>query len=364
MSLSRPVGRIVLALSAIACSSAPALAGQARLCDQASSILPDLECVESANGVALASNAARAQRLLELAEGGVERFKANFGRQPLRYAVAEAAEGLVSRESVAGLRKGGFPVVLPWLSDRTYRAQVEASIRRGVSAQMVGRPQAEIDAAVQTAVDRQMSPATRARIELAAVAHELGHYWYWQGYWPNSTLSEDKHYGGPSPDWLDEMAAVLMEAPDSIDDRVKQFAQRYNRYRADPTNADENTKLMIDLNNFFSETHPAHQQVQQLNKNAGIRSSNDSFRVISGEEARKIAEGGVRFYLQSAVASQYLMERTGDRQIFARIAEAFVRGETIEQWLANAEPKGTLPRELKAMQADWLAWLDQRFPTS
>lgn len=348
-------------------SVALALGGNApspNLCQQAKTVLPQLACAESANGVALAGDTARAQRLIELADAGVVRFKEYFGRQALRYAIAEGADALVPPESVGALRKAGFPVVLPWISPKVYREQVEQSIRRGLTARMTGRPQEEIDAAVQKTVEQQTNPERLARTELATVSHELGHYWFWQGYWPKSTLSEEKHYGGPSPDWLDEMSAVLMEAPVSFNDRVKQFGQRYATYRADPQKADENTRLTVDLVNFLSETHPAHQQVKLLSQQVSGDLKKDSFKamVFTGEEARKIAEGGARFYLQSAVASQYLIDRTGNRQIFARIAEAFARGETIEQWLANKEPKGKLPRDLKALQADWLVWLDQRFP--
>ncbi len=332
------------------------------LCAQAAAVLPNLACVESADGVALAGDIARAQRLLELSDAGVVRFNEYFGRQALRYAVAEGPDAPVSSESVAGLRRAGFKVVLPWVSAKVYREQVEKSIRRGVEAQMAGRPQEEINATVQMAVDRQVKPATLAQVDLAAVSHELGHYWFWQGYWPNSTLSEEKHYGGPSPDWLDEMSAVLMEAPVSFDNRVKQFAQRYAEYRTDPQKAGENTRLTFDLINFFSEKHPAHLLVKQVNQQSGTEANKDTLRVISGDDARKIAESSVRFYLQSAVAAQYLIDRTGDRRVFAKIAEAFVRGETIDQWLANKEPKGSLPRDLKALQADWMAWLDKRFP--
>lgn len=348
-------------------SVALALGGNApspNLCQQAKPVLPQLACAESANGVALAGDTARAQRLIELADAGVVRFKEYFGRQALRYAIAEGPDALVPPESVGALRKAGFPVVLPWISPKVYRQQVEQSIRRGLTARMAGRPQEEIDAAVQKTVEQQTNPERFARTELATVSHELGHYWFWQGYWPKSTLSEDKHYGGPSPDWLDEMSAVLMEAPVSINDRVKQFGQRYATYRADPQKADENTRLTVDLVTFLSETHPAHQQVKLLSQQVSGELKKDSFKamVFTGEEARKIAEGGARFYLQSAVASQYLIDRTGNRQIFARIAEAFARGETMAQWLANKEPKGKLPRDLKALQADWLSWLDQRFP--
>ena len=72
-----------------------------KLCPTATAVLPNLICVESANGVVLAGSAARAEQLLTLAEAGVVRFKEYFGRQALRYAVAEGPDALVPPESVA-----------------------------------------------------------------------------------------------------------------------------------------------------------------------------------------------------------------------------------------------------------------------
>lgn len=347
-----------------ACWTIPAAAGNGPLCDTATKFVPDLACVESARGVALAETGERAQYLLGLAEGGAARFVTHFGHEPLRYAVVEGRDAITPRETIDALRKGGFPVVLPWLSDAVFRKQTELSLRRAITAQMSGQPQEQIDAAVATALARQTDPARRKRIELAAVSHELGHDWFRVGYWGGGALNEDKHYGGPSPDWLDEMSAVLMEAPSSFEDRVTQFRQQFDTYRSDPAKASENIRLLIDLPNFFTEVHPAAAQVQLLNEQRSAAEKKEAVRVLTGEEARKIAEGGVRFYLQSAVVSQYLIDRTGDPKVFDRIAKAFVRGETIEQWLANPEPKGTLPRDLAAIQADWLGWLETRFPKS
>lgn len=355
---------LVAALAAIAGWTAPATASGSPLCDQAAVFLPDLVCVESARGVAMAGDLERAQKLLELADGGAARFVTHFGQEPLRYAVVEGRDAVVPRGTIDALRKGGFPVILPWLSESVFRQQTELSLRRAITAQMAGQPPEQIDAAVATAMARQTDPARRARIELAAVPHELGHDWFRVGYWGGGALIEDKHYGGPSPDWLDEMSAVLMEAPSSFEDRVTQFRKQFDTYRSDPAKASENIRLLVDLPNFFTEVHPAAAQVQLLQEQRSAAEKKEAVRILTGEEARKIAEGGARFYLQSAVASQYLVERTGDQQVFARIAEAFVRGETIEQWLANPEPKGTLPRNLAAMQADWLAWLEARFPPS
>lgn len=342
--------------------AAPGAASDTPLCAEATRLATDLVCVESARGVALAGTSERAERLLALAEDGAARFITYFGREPLRYAVVEGRDAITPRETIDALRKAGFPVILPWLSESVFRQQTELSLRRAISAQMAGQPQELIDAAVATALARQTDPARRERIELAAVSHELGHDWFRVGYWGGGALNEDKHYGGPSPDWLDEMSAVLMEAPSSFEDRVTQFRQQFDTYRSDPAKASENIRLLIDLPNFLTEVHPAAAQVRLLNEQRTAEEKKSAVRILSGEEARKIAEGGARFYLQSAVVSQYLIERTGDQQVFGRIANAFVRGETVEQWLANAEPKGTLPRNLTAMQADWLAWLEARFP--
>lgn len=339
-----------------------AAAGEEALCAQATRIVTDLACAESARGVAMAGTSDRAQELLGLAEGGADRFVTYFGRAPLTYAVVEGRDAVTPRETIDALRKAGFPVILPWLSESVFRQQTELSLRRAIAAQMAGQPQEQIDAAVATALARQTDPARRKRIELAAVSHELGHDWFRVGYWGGGALNEDKHYGGPSPDWLDEMSAVLMEAPSSFEERVTQFRQQFDTYRSDPAKASENIRLLIDLPNFFTEVHPAAAQVRLLNDMRDAEEKKSAVRVLTGEEARKIAEGGARFYLQSAVVSQYLIERTGDPKVFDRIAKAFVRGETIEQWLANAEPKGTLPRDLTAIQSDWLGWLETRFP--
>lgn len=354
--------RLSAALLALGGWSVPAAAAGTPLCDLATTVVADLACVESERGVAMAGSRERAEALLGLAEGGAGRFVTFFGREPLRYAVVEGREAITPRETIAALRKAGFPVILPWLSETVFRQQTELSLRRAIAAQMAGQPPEQVDAAVTTALARQTDPARRARIELAAVPHELGHDWFRIGYWPEAPLGEDKHYGGPSPDWLDEMSAVLMEAPVMFEDRITQFRQRYDAYRADPAKADENARLLIDLPNFFTEVHPASVQVRLLQAQRSAEEKKEAVRVLTGDEARKIADGGVRFYLQSAVVSQYLIERTGDKAVFARIAQAFVRGETIDQWLAGAEPKGALPRDLAAMQADWLAWLEGRFP--
>lgn len=334
------------------------------LCANATAIVP-LTCVESSRGVALAGDKARADQLLALAEAGADRFAKYFGTAPARYAVVEDPEAPLAGDKVGALRTAGFNAVLPWLSAKVYRAQATPAIRASVAAQMPGASDAAINAATEQVLEKQIGTAGRARVESAAVPHELGHDWYRHAYWPNAPQSKGQHYGGPGPDWLDEMAAVLMEAPPMYDERIDQFAKRYAAWRSDPGAANENDRWMIDLPHYLAETHPALAQVQALlgsEPKNGSGGQGTTAKVITGDAGKKIGESSLRFYLQSAVAAQYFADRTGDPQVFARIGAAFGRGETMAQWLANKEPKGKLPRKIEALQADWLAWLAQRFP--
>ena len=336
----------------------------ATLCASATALVP-LTCVESPRGVALAGDRARAEQLLALAEGGADRFVRYFGIAPVRYAVVEDPDAPLAGDKADALRAAGFKAVLPWLSAKAFRAQAAPAIRASIAAQLPGASAAVIDAATEQALEKQVGAAARARVESAAVPHELGHDWYRLAFWPNAPRSKSQHYGGPGPDWLDEMAAVLMEAPAMYDERIDQFAKRYTAWRADPAAASETDRLMIDLPHYLAEPHPAFAQVQamlaaQSQQEAGAKRT--TAQVITGDAGKRIGEASLRFYLQSAVAAQYLAERSGDPQVLARIGAAFGRSETIAQWLANDEPKGKLPRQLSALQADWLAWLAQRFP--
>jgi cell division inhibitor SulA len=52
----------------------------------------------------------------------------------------EGRDAITARETIAALRKGGFPVVLPWLSDAVFERQTKVSLRRAITAQMAGQP--------------------------------------------------------------------------------------------------------------------------------------------------------------------------------------------------------------------------------
>jgi hypothetical protein len=159
------------------------------LCESATPITPGLVCVEAARGVALASDQDRAATLLALAEGGADRFADRFGRTVVRYAVVEGPKAPINTPEIDALRKAGFVTVLPWLSIEAKRSQVEAAVRRSVTAKLAGQPDAVIEAAVKSGLqqaERYFDPEVNAKIESSAVPHELGHDWFRVAYWPDA----------------------------------------------------------------------------------------------------------------------------------------------------------------------------------
>ena len=352
---------IATALLLLANAPAPSL------CADAAAILGPRACVESDLGIAVADSAERARQLLDYARVGEAKFQTRFGRPANRYALVESDQATTDAAQTERLRAAGFKTVLPWPSAKAYRAQVEQSVRRAVEARAANLPADAREAAVKSGlaqIDAQFDPAKTALRDSGAIPHELGHAWYRQAYWPNAPHSRD-HYGSPGLDWMDEMAAVLMESDPLFAQRIDQFADRYRKLRA--AGASASPDILIDLPSYFVSTHPAAASVKALLDKEGLASptaKQPGVRVLVGAEAAKVGGDAVRYYQQAAVVSQYLVERTGDPAVFARIGAAFGRGETIDQWLANAEPKGRLPRNVKALQADWLGRLDKRFPSA
>ncbi|MBY0519627.1 MAG: hypothetical protein K2P79_04300 [Sphingomonas sp.] len=339
------------------------------LCARVAAITP-LACAQSPRGIALAVDDATAQRLLSDAEAGADRFMSRFGATPPGlYAVYRPEESLPDGAKVQALRAAGFTAVLPWVSPKFRRAQIETSIRTSVTARMSGQPPEVIEAAVKAEsakLARLFTDDAQVKLEKTTIPHELGHMWYGRLYWPNAAIDGPSHYGAPGPDWLDETAAIMMEDDASLASRSEQFAMNYRRYRTDPANAPPGLRMLVDLPGFFEEKHPGADRVRELlEKRKQQGAQNSAVIVLGGGELRSannLDDRFIGFYLQGTLTAAYLIERSGDPKVFARIGAAFGRGETMAQWLANAEPKGKLPRDLQALQADWLAWLDKRFP--
>ncbi|MBX3113154.1 MAG: hypothetical protein KF836_01175 [Fimbriimonadaceae bacterium] len=162
------------------------------------------------------------------------------------------------------------------------------------------------------------------------VAHELGHLWYYGVQWkyrPHSATAVDP-YGSPAEDYLDEIAAILLEP-----DREKETRRIYllNQMAARPS---EN--LTWPLKEFTVLHHP------------------------NSTEQRKDVNLVVRFYSQCLLFSDYLIETTKNEKIFAAITEASTKGKGFAVWLKEEGEKYDLPSDLEQLDKNWVAWIKSK----
>jgi hypothetical protein len=323
-------------------------------------------CVKDGSGVVIAGSRDRAQQLLDLGSSGFKRFSRYFGKTATSYAIVEiGAEGL-SQTVRDNLRAAGINVILPWLSPDAYQAQIEGSIRRSVTSQIEksgltgSAREAAIEAAMKQALQRL--PADRAtRANNIAIPHELGHFWFINGYWPEAAGKSSGHYGGPGPDWLDEMAAVLMEPDESKMQRRLQFWDRYRAIQMTRKKQLDPKDELLNIIQYFSISHPVADAAQAvMQNNSGLANSGKTtVRILTGEEAKRVSGDGIRFYLQSLLVSDYLRARSKNEAIFGIISAAAGSKITFSDWLAKHGRRHGLPTTVEALQSDWLKWLEK-----
>ena len=350
--------------------SIPASAiGMSVACPDVAAAWDGVYCAGGSDGIVLAGTADRAKQLLGYASGGKTKFEKLFGRTAARYAIIEISSDRLTEDRHTALRNAGFAVVLPWLSPEAYQKQVETSVRQTVESRLIesGMPESARQAAVAAALAQaksQISPDAAAQRDRIAIPHELGHMWLIQAFWPDKTVNGVGHYGGPGPDWLDEMAAVLMEPAESAKRRTELFTERYRAIRLDMRQGRAPTDSLLDLDGYFSTVHPAANAARELVSKGGSDPAGGGMtvRVLTGEEAKRFAGDGIRFYLQSLLVSEYIVDRSGDLAVIGRIATAVANGQSFPDWLSKNTKKSVLPMSLDAKQADWLDWLERRLP--
>jgi hypothetical protein len=344
-------------------------AAVAATCAQLQPLLKDAACAQSASGSVVAAGAERAQALLALAEGGRLKFERAFATPAPRYAVIEQDSGLMPDGLRDAIRATGTPVVLPWLSSAAQQAQIEASVRRSVSERMrqAGIEGAAATSAVESAVAQakaQINPQSAQRRDSTALPHELAHLWLIESFWAQRPKAVTQGYGGPGPDWLDEMAAVLAEPDESKLSRRGLFWSRYAGLGATASARTTSADSLIDLVGYFTSPHPLVAAMRSLGTSdapAGSRSGT-SIRVLGGEAASGFAADGIRFYLQSILVSDFLIEASGDPAILSRIAPEIAKGMSFEQWLAAYGSDHKLPVSTEAFRSQWLQWIERTRP--
>lgn len=326
-------------------------------------------CADAPHGVALAATADRAVALAGIAAQGEERHARHFDRTPPAYAVIEG-DGPLDTSVGDALAAAGYVWRLPWLSPKAQDDGLAASVRRAVEtrAKQQGATAEATEEMVEAALAQQKArrtPEMADRRERGVVPHELGHGWYTRGWWPETPRAEGapRIYGSPGPDWMDEVAAVLMEDDVLTAERRSGIASRLE------TGGSERERL-LDLKAFLTMDHPVGGSSLIMpttalppagtNPQTGAPVATATIRVVSGEEARQIASAGLFFYHQSRLFADYLIERAGPSRAFVTAADTFAAGGTTADWLARHGASLGIATDIDTLDADWRAWVAAR----
>jgi hypothetical protein len=327
-------------------------------CARALAVAPSAVCVDAGRGVALADTSEEAERLAGFARGGETRFAAHFGQSIAPYAVTSTSQPI----SQSALNGAGFAHVLPWPNARAIeqatRQGIEQATRRFAQAQ--GMSAAQTDELVARAIAQAPTGLARAGLESALLPHELGHLWFSAAFWPDAAImpTNQRHYGGPGPDWLDEAAAVLMEDDASTTMRRSQFRALLRGEDVPGVGVAERS-LLLDLAGLFAREHPAITQGVTAPPNMTSASPGIGVGVVftpAGPGGSAPARTIGVFYVQARVVSDYLIQKSGRPNIVADIARAFANGRTFEAWLRSEGAAAGLPSTMAALQADWEAY--------
>ncbi len=313
--------RILLPLTLFAATAA---AVAAPACPELDAPPADV-CVAGAHGVAYGRTRGDAEMGARAFEGAARHFRMYFGAEPpagmlvlSRTYATEAATVLATAHSLA--------YGLSWLpASASPGWHPDASSRR-----------------------RPGGPRRGPGPHEDVLRHELGHAMYAAAFWPGAA-SEVPIYGSPAPDWLDEGVAMLMEAPESQQQRGARFLATH---RSSPGEVPPLAKFLV-------MPHPAL-ALRKMMRRHGQRSRSGviSMELPPGDRTALALD---MFYGQALVFAAFLIEASGDVRILRSVSEAAAAGVDFEKWLAGPGESSSLPSTLPLLQARWDEWL-KRMP--
>ena len=304
----------------------------------------DIDCYEAEHGIVLngGEDAANLARLIDEAAAS---FTNHFFAPESRVAVVVGGNidgELQARISAADMQG------LPWKTGDFLQQQMEETVREQVLAQMSGRPQALIDTAMEQAMAAVRSRELEEKTP-SVLMHEVAHLFFISFFGSTSGVLQ---YGSDAPDWLDEMAAVLAEDAEMNARRRQHFVSLRNG---------DGIERPYDLAEYLSTTHPAFAGAQEAIQRSDFEMGESGSRmiVITGEEAERMrqASNPLRFYSQSRVFADFMIEQSGDERIFAQIGQALQSGASFEEWLATNT--AGLPQEFAILEAHWQSFSNE-----
>lgn len=295
----------------------PALAGQ-----------PGKTCIATAQGWFYARDRREAEVLSEDAAANAAAFARHFGMQAPRLAIVLTDSGeTLEDEDKRQLQALGAAAALPWPTNAAHAAMLGDGLRKA------GMPDAAI------AGHPLMNPDMRRPV----TRHELGHVLFTRAFFPDARPLRG-HSNSNLPDWLNEMAAMLLE-PDSAADHRRRMLRELV---ADPARA----SLILPLDAYFASENPAKPPPDQKVDAKGVSLV---FRAGNDAPATQAVRGA--WYAQTQAFADFLQDASGKPEVFADLTRAIARGGTVGTWLASSGKANHLPSGMQELQDTWDAWL-------
>lgn len=307
--------------------------------------MPTLDCAASPQGWFYAASPDAATQMAEDAALAAQSFTTYFGRSAPRGALIAAGAGhAISDADRHTLTSAGAVWQLPWLDADGRRALQRSAVERQLRARMPDLDEAQLQARIDAALAASTATPDNA-VDRSSLRHEIGHMLLIRSFWPVSetaTSTASAHYGGTGPDWLDELAAVLMESNTMADARRAKLR------------APEASAHLKPIPAFFAMPHPMAVRMAELT------AMGPGAHVISGPEAQRLAGDATWFYAQARGVADFLLASGDDPAVFGSIAAFLADGGDMDGWLAAHGAQYGLPASIAALDAAWTQWLAAR----
>lgn len=317
------------------------------------SLLHERACVMSSDGIVVADDLFRATNLARWAQDGRDRTKAALALDLVPYIVVDGEAGEAAGNLVDAAKALGYTAVLNWLSPAAVQRQLEEGVARTVREQMAtagieGPRLDQIVAGAVAQVAAQSDPDAVAQRDSVVVPHELAHKWLEAALWPTAPRRPGQ-YGGPIPDWADEMVAIAAEPEHSLQAR-KEFFRREHRDAL----AGGISSPFADLAGFLSSDHPMATEMGTPTGKTGY-----TVRILETGGTASKGMNPAHYYSQALLLYDLLTENGLDRLTFAHLLTALEQGITFGDWLEQEGARAGLPGSIAALESLWRDRLDQ-----
>lgn len=290
---------------------------------------PAPACIASAQGLAYADTDEEAAGAARAQAGAAVQFEAYFGDVPAGLVVLSTSYDPEDARRFATAH--GLAYAQVWLSASAKQAMTARAMRRA------GLDTARIRRATAGMADQHEN----------SLRHEVGHAMYAARFWPGSDeAASEPRYGSPAPDWLDEVAAILMESAKSQGARASQYLQAL---RSSPRD-------IPPLSQFLQMEHPVREPALARQLERGAR-TDSGVKMMVSREADLLAAAS--FYGQSLLVGMFLIETADDPRVLATISTAIADGLAFADWITEHGASHDLPDSLAALQAAWEDWSRQ-----